>query len=60
MLTVYFGLMMHPRIDQDSDEVVCEFIDKYISASPSIITDRKIHDINLRRTLQKHIYADNC
>ena len=49
-----------PRIDQDSDEVVCEFIDKYISASPPIITDRNIHDINLRRTLQKHIHADNC
>ena len=25
-----------PRIDQDSDEVVCKFIEKYISASPPI------------------------
>ena len=40
-----------PRIAQDGDEVVCEFIKKYISASP-IITDRNIHDINLRRILQ--------
>ena len=28
-----------PRIDEDTDEVVCEFIDKYISASPPVITD---------------------
>ena len=42
-----------PRIDEDSDEVVCEFIHKYISASPPIITDRNMHDINLRQTLQK-------
>ena len=37
-----------PRIDEDSDEAVCEFIDKYISASPPVITDRNIHDVNLR------------
>ena len=37
-----------PRIDEDSDEVVCQFIDKYISASPPVITDRNIHDVNLR------------
>ena len=48
------------RIDEDSDEVVCQFIDKYISALPPVITDRNIHDVNLRQTLQKHIHADNC
>ena len=37
-----------PRINEDSDEAVCEFIDKYISASPPVITDRNIHDVNLR------------
>ena len=37
-----------PRIDEDSDEAVCEFINKYISASPPVITDRNIHDVNLR------------
>ena len=49
-----------PRINEDSDKAVCEFIDKYISASPPVITDRNIHDVNLRRTLQKNIHADNC
>ena len=44
-----------PRIDEDSDEVVCQFIDKYISASPPVITDRNIHCVNLRQTLQQHI-----
>ena len=52
MLTVYFGLEMAPRIDEDSGEAVCEFINKYISASPPVITDRNIHDVNLRQTLQ--------
>ena len=41
-----------PKIDEDSDEVVCEFIDKYISASPPVITDQNIHDVTLRQTLQ--------
>ena len=49
-----------PRIDEDTDEVVCEFIEKYISASPPVITDQNIHDVTLRQTLQKHIHADNC
>ena len=49
-----------PRINEDTDEVVCEFIDKYISASPPVITDQNIHDVTLRQTLQKHIHAENC
>ena len=44
MLTVYFGFQDAPRIDEDSDEVMCEFIGKYISASPPVITDINIHD----------------
>ena len=49
-----------PRINQDPNKVVCEFIDKYFSASPPYITDRSMHDVNLRQTLQKHFYAGNC
>ena len=37
-----------PRINEGTDEVVCEFINKYISASPPVITDHNIHDVTLR------------
>ena len=36
------------RIDEDSDEAVCEFINKYICASPPVITERNIPERNLR------------
>ena len=49
-----------PRLNQDPDKVVCKFIDKYIRTSPPYITDKNMHDVNLRQTLQKHIHVDNC
>ena len=46
-----------PKINEDPDDVVCKFIDKYISASPCNNSDTNIHDVYLRQTLQKHIHA---
>ena len=49
-----------PKIDQDPDEVVCKFIDKYITATIPNDTNRNKKDISLIESLQKHSHSDYC
>ena len=49
-----------PKIDKDPDDVVCAFIDKYITAvTPPVAPDNE-HDIKLMDNLQKHTHSDYC
>ena len=48
------------KINDDSDEVVCQFVDKYITGTLPNNTHRNKHDISLMRNLQKHAHSDNC
>ena len=49
-----------PKIDKDPDDVVCAFIDKYITAvTPPVAPDSE-HDIKLMDNLQKHTHSDYC
>ena len=46
-----------PKIDKDPDDVVCAFIDKYITAFiPPIVPENK-HHIKL---MKKHTHSDYC
>ena len=48
-----------PKINHDSDEAVCNFVDKYITAMiPENNTNHR--DIRLMQNLQKHVYLDYC
>ena len=49
-----------PKIDKDPDDVVCAFIDKYITAVISPIVPENEHDIKLMENLQKHTHLDYC
>ena len=49
-----------PKIDKDPDDVVCAFIDKYITAMIPAVTCENEHHINLMDSLQKHTYSDYC
>ena len=49
-----------PKIDQDPDEVVCKFIDKYITATIPNNTNKNKKDITLMESLQKHSHSDYC
>ena len=49
-----------PKIDEDRDDVVCAFIDKYIIAVIPAIAPENEHDIKLMETLQKHTHSDYC
>ena len=46
------------KIDNDPDDVVCTFIDKYITAVIPPITHENEHHIKLMENLQKHIHSD--
>ena len=49
-----------PQINQDSDEDVCRFIDKYITAvAPKGVLENE-SDTNLMKSLQKHTHSDYC
>ena len=49
-----------PKINEDPDEVVCQFIDKYITAQiPEPVCANEI-DIKLVKQLQKHVHSDYC
>ena len=49
-----------PKINQDSDDGVCRFIDKYITAVvPKGVLERQ-SDTNLMKNLQKHAHSDYC
>ena len=49
-----------PKIDKDPGDVVCTFIDKYITAVISPIAPENEHDIKLMENLQKHTHSDYC
>ena len=49
-----------PKINQDSDDDVCRFTDKYITAMvPKGVLQRE-SDANLIKSLQKHTHSDYC
>ena len=49
-----------PKIDKDPDDVVCAFIDKYITAViPPIVPENENH-IKLMENLQKDTHSDYC
>ena len=49
-----------PKIDKDADDVVCAFIDKYITAVRPPVTSENEHHIKLMDSLQKHTHSDYC
>ena len=49
-----------PKIDKDSDDVVCAFIDKYITAMIPAVTSENEHHIKHMDSLQKHTHSDYC
>ena len=49
-----------PKINQDTDDDVCRFIDKYITAMiPKGIFERE-NDVNMLKSLQTHTHSDYC
>ena len=50
------------KIEKDPDDVVCAFIDKYITAMISSVTSENEHHIKLMDSLQKHTHthSDYC
>ena len=49
-----------PKIDKYPDDVVCAFIDKYITALIPPVTPENKHHIKLMENLQKHTHSDYC
>ena len=49
-----------PKIDKDPDDVVCTFIDKYITAVIPPVTSENEHCIKLMDSLHKHTHSDYC
>ena len=49
-----------PKIDKDPVDVVCAFIDKYITAMIPAVTSENEHHIKLMDSLQKHTHSDYC
>ena len=49
-----------PKIDKDPDDIVCTFIDKYITAVIPPVTSKNKHHIKLLDSLQKHTHCDYC
>ena len=49
-----------PNIDKDEDDVVCAFIDKYITAVIPPVAPQNEHHIKLMVNLQKHTHSDYC
>ena len=47
-----------PIIDKDPDDVVCAFIDKYITTAIPPVAPENEHDIKLMDNLQKHTHSD--
>ena len=47
-----------PKIDKDPDDVVCTFIDKYITAVIPPIAPENEHHIKLMENLQIHTHSD--
>ena len=49
-----------PKISRDPNNVVCAFIDKYISATTPPTTHESSHDNAIVTRLQKHSHSDYC
>ena len=49
-----------PKIDKDPDDVMCAFIDKYITAVIPPVTSENEHHIKLMNNLQKHTHSEYC
>ena len=49
-----------PKIDKDPEDVVCAFINKYITAVIPPVTSENEHHIKLMDSLQKHTHSDYC
>ena len=49
-----------PKIDKHPDDVVCAFIDKYITSVIPPIAPENEHDIKLMENLQKRTQSDYC
>ena len=49
-----------PKIDKDPDDVVCAFIDRYITAVILPVTSKNEHHIKLMDSLQKHTHSYYC
>ena len=49
-----------PKIDKDPDDIVCSFIDIYITAVISPIAPENEHDIKPMENLQQHTQSDYC
>ena len=47
-----------PKTDKDPDDIVCTFIDKYITAVIPPVTSESEHHIKLMDSLQKHTHSD--
>ena len=48
------------KIDKDPDDVVCAFIDKYITAVIPPVTCQNEHQIKLMNNLQIHTHSEYC
>ena len=48
------------KIDKDPDDVVCAFIDKYITEVIPPIAPENEHHVKLMENLQKHTHSDYC
>ena len=60
MPIAYCGSKMLQKIDKDPDDVVCAFIDKYITAEIPPVTSQNEHQIKLMNNLQKHTHSEYC
>ena len=49
-----------PKIDKGPDDVMCAFIDKYITAVIPPVTSENEHQIKLMDNLQKHTHSEFC
>ena len=49
-----------PKINQDSDDNVCIFIDKYITAMMHKGVFERENDVNIMKSLQRHTHSDYC
>ena len=49
-----------PRIGRNTDNEVCAFVDKYVTAVMPKPCKENEHDISLMKRLQKHTHSDYC
>ena len=49
-----------PKNDKGQDDVVCAFIDKYMTAVIPTVTSENEHQIKLMNNLQKHTHSEYC